>query len=31
VSDILFLLFSIGFFVATVGLVRLFEHLRKQK
>lgn len=30
-SDIAFMLLSIGFFAGTVLLVRLFERLRKQK
>jgi hypothetical protein len=30
-SDILFMLLSIGFFVGTVGIVHLFERLRGRK
>jgi hypothetical protein len=31
VYDLYFLLFSIGFFLATIGLVRLFDHLRNKQ
>jgi hypothetical protein len=30
-SDVIFMLLSIGFFVATIGLVHLFERLRGGK
>ena len=30
-SDVIFLLLSIAFFVATIGLVHLFERLREGK
>jgi hypothetical protein len=30
-SDVVFMLLSIGFFVGTIGLVHLFERLRGRK
>ena len=30
-SDVIFMLLSIGFFAATIGLVYLFERLREHK
>jgi hypothetical protein len=30
-ADVIFFSLSLGFFLATIGLVHLFEHLRKRK